>query len=378
MLERRMLYRSIILSLIVLVLIALSAQAHRSILHSQQALASAELFTKTLLEHMEDAVLTIDAQGIVTFFNRRAEVLFGISAENIVGKQVTSILPYISTIFETTSESTHPKELSISTPNGKRIVSVVLTHVEQRQTAVFRDITNLKHMEQELHQRERLSAMGSLAAGVAHEIRNPLNAISILIQRLQQEFSPRKGAREYTALLDVLKKEIARLNAIIQQFLRFSRPPQLVLTEVSLQQFLRHVVHLFEGEAHAKEIQFSVDCALNETVYFDQDQMTQALLNLLRNALEATSQGGSVSLRVWKDKETLFFAVADTGAGIPTELQTKIFDLYFTTKPSGTGIGFPMAMQIVQQHGGFITIESEEGKGSIFIISLPQKKISSS
>jgi signal transduction histidine kinase len=219
--------------------------------------------------------------------------------------------------------------------------------------------------------KEKLSAMGELASGVAHEIRNPLNAISMIAQRYEKEFVPRSGLREYRSLTGVLQKEIKRMNSIVQEFLRFARPAKPQLSDVDARQFVDHVAMLFKGQAAAKDVQFSAVCECDGKLFVDAEQMTQALINLLQNALDVASKGDSIVLDASKSERSVTFRVSDTGTGIAPDHLNRVFDLYFTTKPDGTGMGLAITQQIVTQHGGEIHVESEVGKGSTFSISLP-------
>jgi two-component system, NtrC family, sensor histidine kinase HydH len=213
--------------------------------------------------------------------------------------------------------------------------------------------------------------MGELASGVAHEIRNPLNAISMIVQRFEHEFKPRNAVKEYHSLTHVLKNETARVNGIIQQFLKFARPPKIRLAEVSAEDFTAHITALFESQAELKGIIFTSHCEINNSIYIDHELMTQALLNLLQNGLDATIKGGSISLRVFRKDTSLIFEIKDSGSGIPSDKLDKVFDLYFTTKADGNGMGLAITQQIISQHRGNIEVHSEPGRGSTFSIRLP-------
>jgi two-component system, NtrC family, sensor histidine kinase HydH len=231
-----------------------------------------------------------------------------------------------------------------------------------------------RRMQEEMRRREKSAAMGDLAAGVAHEIRNPLNAIGMIVQRLEREFEPAAGAEEYRSLTSVMKRETARVNAIIHQFLSFARPAPPQPAPVDIAQFVSHVAVLFGEQSRAKNIDFTSDCRTKGMWSLDAGRMTQAILNLLQNALDATPDGGRIRLSVAGDNSHLIFIVSDTGKGIPPENMNRIFDLYFTTRANGTGLGLAITQQIVSQHGGSIQVESNPDKGSLFTIILPHRK----
>jgi len=231
---------------------------------------------------------------------------------------------------------------------------------------------NYRRVEQELQRSEKLTALGELASGVAHEIRNPLNAIAMIAQRFDKEFAPRRGTKEFRTLTAVLRNEAQRVSGIVQQFLRFARPPRLQLERVDVQSFLQHIAALFEGQAKAKHVEFRLEQQSEGDIQLDRNQLTQAVLNLLLNALEATPAGGRITLTCRAEDNQVHMVVTDTGQGIPSEALNSIFNLYFTTKPDGTGMGLPMAQQIVAQHKGRLEVSSTPGRGSRFSIILPR------
>ncbi len=371
-LQNRVFARSILLSASLLFFIIIVVVAQKRLYLSQQKATALQTYTDTLLDEMHDAVITINDNKIITIFNKQAEKLFRVSATDVLNKPYTQSLAdfasILDTMFFTMSDS---DDIVVSFGDQQRYFSVARTTTNNLRTIVLRDRTELKQLESELRQKEKLTAIGHLASGIAHEIRNPLNAISLLIQRLQQEFTPRKNVKTYHELLLVLKNEIHRLNTIVEQFLRFARPMKLQPTAVPIHPFVHHIVQLFEPQAQDKNIHFTYECQFDDSCYFDADKMTQVLVNILQNAFEATPSGGTVTFRIMHNGNNITFTIIDTGSGIPEEIRSKIFDLYFSTKPSGSGIGLAVALQIVDQHGGSIIVESTEGKGSSFIIRIP-------
>ncbi len=378
--EARMTRRMLIMSIVLVVLgiLVFSAivvnQHYRSVSRKYTQMQS---FTGSILANMRDAVITLDAQNQITLFNQQAEVLFDTKANDLIGKHIDVLSSTIGrcllAIFSGTGS-----ELTLECSAGRvHYVSVSLssTHTPDRlmesRTAVIKDLTEARQFEQEIQRKEKLSAMGELASGVAHEIRNPLNAISMIAQRFEKEFTPRSGLKEYRSLTQVLKKESARVNGIIQQFLRFSRPPKLKLAEVSVQQFVTHVSTLFQGQAAAKNVQFESLCDYHGAARLDHNTLTQAVLNLLQNALDATPARGIIALSVFRKGSSLLMEIQDSGKGILQEHLEKIFNLYFTTKPNGSGMGLAITQQIISQHQGSIRVKSDVSRGSTFTISLP-------
>ena len=380
--EARMTRRMLILSLVVITLGALavtfimSQQNYRAI---QKKYAAITTFTGKILEQMRDGVATVDAAGRVSIFNARAAELFGSEPKSIEGLSLEAIpqdpARYLRAILARPDGTT---EMQIDRPDGtQRIVAVSLstTHdaagaLESR-TAVLRDLTDARRMEREAQRRDKLTAMGELASGVAHEIRNPLNAIAMIAQRFEKEFTPRKGAQEYRALTRVMQEEARRVNGIIRQFLSFARPPKLDRRPVPVHELLTHVASLVSGQAAEAGIALSVSAGDSAAASLDPEQMKQALLNIVQNAIEATPRGGKIFLAGSMVNGSVRFTVSDTGKGIPSEGLDKIFNLYYTTKADGTGLGLSITQQVVAQHGGTIDVASTEGEGTSITIDIP-------
>jgi signal transduction histidine kinase len=234
--------------------------------------------------------------------------------------------------------------------------------------------------EEALRRRDRLAAMGELASTVAHEVRNPLNAIGMTAQRLRREFvgedlaaRPQDQA-ELRELLDVLSGETQRINRIVQQFLDYARPPRLNPRQGSLRDMLADAAESLRAKAAARRVSLDTDVTGVGEALFDPDQLKQAVDNLLRNAIDASPEGGRVTLRARATTSGHVIVVEDEGPGIPPEQLPKIFDLYFTTKADGTGVGLAVTHQIVDAHHGSIEVDSLPGKGTRMIVSLPLRQ----
>jgi signal transduction histidine kinase len=235
----------------------------------------------------------------------------------------------------------------------------------------MKNLTEQRKMEEQLRRKEKLTAMGELASGVAHEIRNPLNSISMTVQRFAKDFEPKAYKNEYDSLVKMMQEEIQRVSDIIQQFLQFARPPKLNISSVDINGFVRDVLSMVESEARSKDITLTSNLGFTGTVQIDRSQMKQVMLNLIQNAFQAIGEHGTVDISTKHIKDQFHLVVVDSGSGIPPELLPKIFNLYFTTKSEGIGLGLSMVHQIVSEHGGRIEVESKVGKGTTFRIITP-------
>ena len=249
------------------------------------------------------------------------------------------------------------------------ITAVTLIWVNQN-----RHVKRMKELEDRVRLTERLSSLGHLAAGVAHEIRNPLNAIGMGIQRLRREFVPQETSKreEYLSFTEVIHKEVRRVNGIIEQFLSLSRPFQLDLRLSSLQELLRNLVILFQEEAAARDIRVQTEWHSDlPLLKIDSGKLTQAFVNIMKNGMEAMEKGGVLRIEAHSFKDRVEVAVSDSGSGIPEDQIGKIFNYYYTTKEKGAGLGLPIAHQIIEAHSGRLKVESRVGSGTKLTVTLP-------
>jgi signal transduction histidine kinase len=230
--------------------------------------------------------------------------------------------------------------------------------------------------QEALRRRDRLAAMGELASTVAHEVRNPLNAIGMTAQRLRREFMGERAVgpqdqAELGELLDVLSGETQRIDRIVQQFLDYARPPTLTPRRASLREMLTEATGSLRAKAAARGVAIDTELTGVGEATFDPEQLKQAVDNLLRNAIDASPEGGHVILRARRAASAHVIEVEDQGSGIAPEHLPKIFDLYFTTKAGGTGVGLAVTHQIVDAHHGSIDVDSSPERGTRMIVSLP-------
>jgi signal transduction histidine kinase len=263
-----------------------------------------------------------------------------------------------------------------------------------------RHVAERQRLEAAMAQEQRLAAMGNLAAGVAHEIKNPLNAISMGLQRLRMEFAPAapEAHQEYTQFTRIIETEVARLNTIVNQFLTLARPLHLTLVEAPLAPVFAEVLALLSPQAKAQGVEVVEDLTLQDArALLDREQLSRGIMNILLNAIQAMPKGGTLTVRArlidaaigHSDHPELLVArspnrhtasaavrcmeavVTDTGSGIPPENLDRIFEPYFTTKADGTGLGLALARRIILEHRGSIRAENVPGGGARFVIAVP-------
>ena len=230
----------------------------------------------------------------------------------------------------------------------------------------------LARQREELLRSERLATIGKMSSQITHEIRNPLSSIGLNTELLEEELQSLGDASEALALCGAIRNEVGRLAAVTEQYLRFARLPKPVLKSEDINALLGELLAFMREELSTRGIAVALDVAPDlPAVPLDEDQMRQAVLNLVRNSIEAMPGGGGLTVRTRAEACSVVVTVADTGQGIEPAIQAKIFDPFFSTKATGTGLGLPLVQQIVQEHGGTLTCTSAPGEGTTFTLTLP-------
>ena len=372
-------------ALLVLLLLILGAVGTGAVIVRQNlallsdAYANIQTYSSRILAQMTDAVVATDPAGAIEVFNQAAEALFGVEGAQVRGQNLREVWPHegvdralageelVGLACRSADARGRERALSLSSAQVYKASGEVETIV-----LVIQDLSEKVAMEADLQRRDRLASMGALASGVAHEVRNPLNAISVIVQRLRREFTPRTDEGEYGQLTQVVAGEVERVNRIIEQFLALTRPPALAKTRVDLALILARAAETVEPQILAAGLRLERDFAGVGAIQADADQLHQALLNLLVNALEATAEGHIRLAAQSRPADWVEIEVADTGSGIPAADAERIFDLYFTTKAAGTGLGLSLVHRIVSEHGGRVEVQSTPGAGTRFVVLLPR------
>lgn len=236
---------------------------------------------------------------------------------------------------------------------------------------ILRDLREVRRLQEEVRRKEKLAALGGMAAGIAHEIRNPLSSIKGFAKYFEGQSAEGSEARE---LAGVMAKEVDRLNRVITELLEFAKPSDLKPRPTDVNALVEHSLRLIRQDAEGRNIriEFAQDSHLPR-VDIDPDRFTQALLNLYLNAIQAMDDGGTLAVRASADGASgIRIEVEDSGKGIPAESLGRIFNPYFTTKPSGTGLGLAIVHKVIEAHGGEIKVKSVPGHGTAFHIFIPQ------
>jgi two-component system sensor histidine kinase HydH len=236
-----------------------------------------------------------------------------------------------------------------------------------------RHLAEVRKLETEMTRRERLAALGDVAAAFAHEVRNPLNAVSMGLQRLRAEFA-HELTGESGRFVSLMQGEVRRLNAIVEQFLSLARPLPLSPQPLAVDELVRGLAALLEDEARAARVEVRLELPTGlPPLVADRDRLGEVLLNLGRNALQAMEGGGTLTLGAEARRDAIVLIVGDTGPGIAPDVVSRIFDPYFTTKPDGLGLGLAIARRIVEAHGGTIEVDTTQGRGARFLVRLPRE-----
>lgn len=359
-----------------------------------------ETFNRNIIQSLDSGLLTIDLKGRINFLNRTAEKILNRKGEELAKHSLFDLFPEIAKALEEMKGNA-----SVSFPDYQRYEALLsdekgkktylgfsispLTDPEGNvigHTLIFQDITRFKEMEEQMKRYDRMAAIGTLAAGMAHEIRNPLASLSGAIQMLKSELTL-DPQQEH--LMDITLRESERLNALIRDFLLFAHPPQVERSPWKIGQILDETVKLF---AHSPDFHEGLRITRTDRngdveAWVDPGQIRQVFWNLLINAAQAIPEEGDIRITIERTEESLGgsfcfsdsknqndwvkIMIADSGKGISPHEKEKIFEPFYTTKEGGTGLGLSIVHKIIENHKGVIRVESDPGKGSIFTVFLP-------
>jgi PAS domain S-box-containing protein len=335
----------------------------------------------SVMAGLEDGLILFTRDARAVMVSPAAEKFLGAPASTFLGRRVTDIFPAGHPLFEALHlEGDELQEVAseteLETQDGRKRISISVQQIqgaEEKMGALvtLRDLDSIESINTQLQVSERLAAVGRITAGVAHEVKNPLNSMRLWLENLKELLPPETdGAAEQA--VHVLDAEIDRLDAVVKRFLDFSRPMDVRLEPTQLSEVLQEVLEVARPELQRSNVEVAQLIPIGiPDVFVDRALLKQAVLNLVLNAVDAMPQGGLLQLTLSRRGEMAEITVGDTGKGIPLENRQKIFQLFFTTRPGGSGIGLASAFRIVQLHNGSIDFTSEVGRGTTFRIELP-------
>jgi two-component system sensor histidine kinase HydH len=374
---------SVIMALILLLIgfggifLLFLAQAYRS---ARSNLTRIKAFSDNVVENMPIGLLFIDADGKIVSFNQTAESVLKLSFSDVLGRHADEVLPpQMEWLASRPDDHRQIIEREINCPlkdGGVVPLDIIVSSLKGDDgtllgnIVLFRDLSELQELKGEVERSRRLASLGKLAAGIAHEIRNPLSSIKGFATYFKERY---REVSEDQETADIMIQEVERLDRVIGQLLEFARPVSIEKRPVDVLELVRQSLKLVEGDTLQKGIRIQMEgISSGKEVTLDPDKMKQVLLNLYLNALEAMEKNGTLTVDI-RDAQpgAVEIAVSDTGAGIKEADLDHVFDPYFTTKPSGTGLGLAIVHKIIESHGGEIRVESREGEGTRFVVSLP-------
>jgi len=367
------------------------AQKEEVIQHLIRELEDVKNFTESIIQSIGSGIIITEMNDTITYINRAGERILGYFKAELMGrpfsifslKEKQSMIPSFLNNpddLDTRKEGWMRKKDHTEFPVGFTINNHLSIRGERiGKIVVFRDLTNVYKIQEEILRMDRLVSLGKLASGIAHELRNPLAGIKTTAQALGEEMSGDDSRREY---LHRITKEIDRLNDLLKTFFSFAKPQNLNLVHCHIKDIINEIIPFLIKEIADKGIRFieTYHPQLSK-IKVDKTQMHQVFLNLFLNAIQAMSNGGELkieaspmisnSLEGFK-QNFIKVVISDTGRGIPPHIVHRIFDPFFTTKSKGIGLGLSITYQIIKKHGGTIKVESRWEKGTSFVINLPE------
>lgn len=371
---------AVILLLICLagILLLFMTQGYRT---TRASLAKIQAFSDTVVENMPIGLIALDDRRRIASFNQAAQSILGFETDRIVGRSAAQVLPERITAelaLLATEDDVVEKEIDCRLGDGRQIplaVSASRLHDAERRFLGFvlllKDLREVYALRREILRNQRLASVGRLAAGVAHEVRNPLSSIKGFATYFKERYRERPEDQQAAG---IMIQEVDRLNRVISQLLDFARPIKVVPKAAAVPQLVADSLKLVEARAQEKGIKIETNIGPRlRTAFLDPDGVKQVLLNLYLNAIDALEAGGSllVSAAAQDQGRWVVFKVSDTGHGISKENQAQVFDPYYTTKSTGTGLGLAIAHNIVDAHGGRIEVDSAPGAGTTMTVRIP-------
>lgn len=386
--------RDLIVATVLLFLVSgLGIAAVITFLHyhnTRRTLEEVKGLARNILESIPTGVLTIDRNGIITAVNPTAEIVLKRSMTELLGSTYESVFAEGETIrlvldgalrhHRHVSQKDLPYESLDRTPHIIRVSTAELRGDDGQPTGVIlqaQDVTEWLALEQRVRVAEKLSALHTLSAGVAHELRNPLGAMDLNLHLLEEELTEKTALGKHTAhYLHVLNAECRRLSVILDNFMKFARPGAIGRHEVNVKKLIEHIMALMQFEADERKVRLEQTVGERlPSVLGDETEISQVLVNVIVNAFHAMPNGGVCRIAAASCKtdgtEWVEISVRDTGVGIKREELPRLFEPFYTTKPTGSGLGLAIAYRIIQDHAGTIQVSSVPGDGTTVVMTFP-------
>ncbi|HEV8672829.1 MAG TPA: ATP-binding protein [Methylomirabilota bacterium] len=370
--------------------------AHAELERRFAELSDLKSYTDHILGSLTSGIVTLDLDGQIVTLNAAAEALTGCRLAEVRGRRFTEVFGPVSELGDALAQTLTSGvggglvSASLIRHDGVAI-PVELTTAPLRGAegkdlgvvAVLRDLTSVRQLEEQLRRSDRLAALGTLAAGLAHEIKNPLTSVLTFSRHLARRFADERFRQRFQ---NVVPRELERINGIVESLLRLARPARLILGPVNLVELCEQALELYANQVEAKPITVAREYAPGlPAIQADREQLYQALVNLVANALDAMPEGGTLTLRAsaadpvdpfaapgrWVRDRRVVVEIEDTGVGIAPDQAHHVFNPFFTTKPSGTGLGLALVHKIVEDHAGSVSFRSGPAGGTTFTVTLP-------
>ena len=356
-----------------------------------QRLARERKMQETVFNTIQDGVIVIDSDGVVQYANDAALGLIGLKGNDIGVTRLWKMVPDLAKSIDletvTGEKKSAPvlsREIELNYPDH-RVVRLYMVPIDAQvghddsggYVIVLSDVTEERVSMEERLESERIDSIVRLAAGVAHELGNPLNSLTIhlqLIERKLKKLTKQPDATKLTESLQVCQGEVERLDGIITHFLKAIRPQKLELNELDLLGLVEDVLRVQEAELSNRKLEVKVEVSDDLPIILgDRDQIKQAFFNLIKNAMEAMQPSGSLRILARCDDDYVYLQFVDNGSGISEEDLSKVFQAYYTTKEEGHGLGMMIVERIMREHGGHINIESRKEAGTAITLQFPQQ-----
>jgi two-component system, sporulation sensor kinase E len=353
-------------------------------------LAQEKGFLETIFNAIQEGVIVTDPEGQINYVNQSACNLFGLDRDRAIGSKLSESVRGLDWDSLVKSENVTSRDMEVFYPQNRSLNFYVVPLMLEKDAdsgepvsgsllgyaLILRDITESRRSTEQTIESERLSALTLLAAGIAHEIGNPLNSLHIHLQLMERKARklPAAVREDFAEPIRIAREEIKRLDFIVTQFLRAIRPAPLELRPENINTLVAESIAFLAGEIKDRDIIVEQDLRADlPPIEVDRDQLKQAFYNIIKNSFQAMKSEGILHLKTDGNDQWISITFSDTGGGIPAEEMGRIFEPYFTTKSSGTGLGLLIVRRIVREHGGEIDLVSNEGQGLSLTIRLPRR-----